>query len=1130
MKKRKSGILRKLLGRVALWMAVAAVTAVAFSACSTKKNTAATRNYQAFITRYNVYFNGDEHYKETQKEMERAYEDDYSQQLFMHPVEAYSNPKAPQPSGSFTRSIEKAQKAIQLHSIKKRPKRKPGRSNDPEYKKWLKREEYNPFLHNAWMLMGRSQYFNGDFLGAASTFYYIAKHFSWLPNTVTEAKLWQARSYCGLDWLFEAETILTRIKEDELTTGRLKELYYFTFADFYVRSRDNAKAIPMLKEALGFAHGAQKTRLNFLLGQLYSAEGDNAAAYAAYRKAAGSNSASYRTKFNARIKQSEVFQGSDITPEVKSLLRMTRYDRNKDYLDQIYYAIGNLYLSRRDTANAIVNYVLAAEKSTRGGIEKAISQATLGGLYFGQARYDLAQPCYAEAVPQLPDNYPDIALLKRRSDVLDELAVYSQNVNLNDSLLRLSAMPEEQRLAVIDKIIEDLKKKEKEEADEARRAEYLAEQEASGSNLIQNNAQAPSSFVLNSDNSWYFYNTATRNAGKTDFQKRWGSRKLENDWRRRNKASFSLDDFGSGGDDDEAQTGDGGENGSGDGGGGNDEESKAAAEEAAKANDPHFREYYLKQIPMTDVEKTTAEDVIREGLYNSGLILKDKLEDFDAADGEWQKLLNRYPENVYRLDIFYNEYLMNVRRDRPVEAERYRQMILSEFPESNYGKAMADPNYIENLRSMFARQEALYEQAYESYLSDDNKRVHDAYEKMVTDYPLSPLMPKFMFLHALAFVTDNKPEEFNATLKELLERYPDTDVTPMASAYLKGMAQGRKLRSGGSNMRSMLWDIRLTNDSTAISGDAEIDFVLAPEEPHYLVLLFSTDSISPNQLLFDVARHNFTTYVVRDFDLEVMNFGRLGLLLVKGFQNEGELNHYRSLLAQDNGVIIPAGVRPVQISKSNFEKLLQGAGSFDDYFRFIGEESVRETHESVLPPDEYPSAEEMYEDAPTEPVDESALPTPEEIVTTGSEPSPATDVESDKDTQVQSAPDKSTEPAGPVAAPEQTPAEPETKAEPKPEAKPEPETKAEPETSPEVKPEAKPEPAPAVKPETVPAAKQEEQKAKEAPRTPAKPKQPAVPKPKPKTPVKPKPVPKPQPKPQTPKLPDYPIGSEGDED
>ncbi|WP_300504074.1 tetratricopeptide repeat protein [uncultured Duncaniella sp.] len=1087
-----------------LILLAAVLWTVAFSSCSTKKNTAATRNYQAFITRYNIYFNGDEHFKETLKELESAYEDDYTSQLFMHPVEAYANPKAPQPQGSFTRSIEKAQKAIQLRSIKKRPKRKPGHANDPEYKKWLKREEYNPFLHNAWMLMGRSQYFNGDFLGAASTFYYVAKHFSWLPNTVLEAKLWQARSYCALDWLFEAETILTRIKTDELVNNTLRELYYFTFADFYIRSHDNSKAIPMLKEALGYAHGTQKTRLNFLLGQLYSAEGDNAAAYQAYRKAGGASSASYRTKFNARIKQSEVFQGADITPEVKALQRMTRYDRNKEYLDQIYYAIGNLYLSRRDTANAIANYVLAAEKSTRNGVEKAFSQITLGGLYFDRHRYDLAQPCYAEAVPLLPDSYPDLALLQRRSDVLDELAVYSQNVTLNDSLLRLAAMPEAERLAVIDKIISDLKKKEKEEAEAAKREEYLAQQAATGSNLKQDNAQAPTAFNLNTDKSWYFYNTASRNAGRTDFQKRWGSRKLENDWRRRNKASFSFDEFGSE-DEEDAETGSDtpADDGSEDGG-----SSEEKASEAAKANDPHNREYYLKQIPFTDVEKVTAEDVIREGLYNSGLVLKDKLEDFDAADSEWQRLMSRYPDNVYRLDIYYNEYLMNVRRDRPAEAERYRQLILAEFPESNYAKAMSDPNYLDNLRSMFARQEALYDEAYADYLADNNADVHKAYERMVAEYPLSPLMPKFMFLHALAFVTDNKPDEFGATLKELLERYPETDVTPMASSYLKGLAQGRKLRSGGSNMRGMLWDIRLSNDSTATGDGAEIEFVLEPEEPHYLVLLFSTENISPNQLLFDVARHNFTTYMVRDFDLEVMNFGRLGLLLIKGFRNEGELNHYRSLLAQDNGVIIPEGVRPVQISKSNFEKLLQGGGSFDDYFRFIGEETVKATHESVLPPEEYPSAEEMYDRSEDSNPDRSEQ-SDESDESDRSDKSDESDRSDQSDLPVlppakMNQPDSLNLPKAVVTLPSDT-----TAIQP---ANPVPDTS--------VQPEAKPSVNPAPKSSTQPAPK----------KTP----QPVVPKPKAKTEPKKQPVPQPKTKTvtpvTTPKLPDYPLGSEGDED
>ena len=560
--------------------------------CSPKKNTAATRKYQEFITRYNIHYNGDTHYKETLHEMEESYEDDFSRMLFIHPAAAKADEKAPQPQGNFDRSIEKAQKAIQLRSIKKKPKKKAGKSSDPKYKAWMRREEYNPFLHNSWMMMGRSQYLNGDFLGAASTFFYISKHFSWLPATVVEAKLWEARSYCALDWLFEAESILTRVKAEQLTSKPIRSLYYSTYADLLIKQKNYEEAVPMLAKAIPLATRPQRTRLNFLLGQVYSALGQKDLAYKAFDKAGSSSSASYRTKFNARIKQSEVFSGTDITPEVKALKRMVRYDRNKEYLDQIYYAIGNLYLSRADTANAIANYELAVEKSTRSGIDKAIAQITLGTLYYDLRKYSKAQPCYSEAVPLLPTTWPDYSTLRRRSDVLDELALYSQNVELNDSLLRLSAMTPEQQQKVVERIIEELKEKEKEEAEAAAREEFLANRDAMGNTMQGSSSKAPQTFVMNTgDDSWYFYNTATKNAGRTEFQRRWGNRKLEDDWRRRNKSTFDFNDFGTSGDDsadNEEET--------------DETDSEAADKEnggkenADKENDPHYPEYYLKQM------------------------------------------------------------------------------------------------------------------------------------------------------------------------------------------------------------------------------------------------------------------------------------------------------------------------------------------------------------------------------------------------------------------------------------------------------------------------------------------------------------------------------------------------------
>ena len=940
-------------------------TIVLLTACSTKKNTSLSRFWQAFNTRYNVYYNGETNYIEQLHDMETNYEDDYSQRVLIHPAEAHANPKATKPAGSFDRTIEKMQKAIQLHSIKKRPKKKSGKANDPKYKEWLKRDEYNPFLHNAWMMMGKAQYMKGDFLSSAATFNYVSRHFKWLSDVVAEAQLWEVRSYCALGWLNEADNIFTHIHREKISSGKVQAQYDLTAANFYIKNRKDSLAIPYLAKAIKKTGGAQKVRLNFLLGQLYAEAGDNARAYKAFGAVSGANGATYRTRFNARIKQSAVFSGKNINSEVKSLKRMTSLDRNKDYLDQIYYAIGNLYLSRKDTANAVSNYILAAQKSTRNGIDKAISQLTLGEIYFAQHNYADAQPCYAEAVPIINEDYPDYKMLKRRSDVLDELAVYAQNVKLQDSLLILSKLSPEEQKAVAQKLVDALVKKEKEEAENAKREEYLAEQAALG-NQNGNNSNAPSSFQINTDKSWYFYNTATKNAGKTAFQKAWGSRRLEDDWRRRNKATFSLDDFETGNNDNkDAESGtELAENDS----------TKVDQEQKKKEDDPHFVEYYLKQIPQTDDERSNCNDIIQEGLYNMGVILKDKLEDFPSSINEFNTLLTRFPDNVYRLDTYYNLYLMYMRMDNGAMAEHFRTLITTEFAESSYGMAMKDKNYFNNLRNMERDQEAMYAKAYDAYLNNRNDEVHAAYAEMNSRYPLSKIMPKFMFIDALSYVTEKDYDKFKSTLKEMLERYPETDMTPMASSMLKQMAQGRKLNGGGSNVRGMVWSTRLTNDTTA----ADIERKLTPfseerNKPHYYVMAYPTDSVSANELLFNVARHNFNSFVVKDFDLEQMTFGRMGLLLVKGFANFNEVSHYKSVLEADKELVIPPMVRHVLISVDNFNILLNEGRSLEEYFDYLENKSVPKESSEVgdEPADaaDEPESDEPAATAPAEPAD-----------------------------------------------------------------------------------------------------------------------------------------------------------------
>ena len=907
---------------------------VTLAACSNKTNTARSRFWHSFTTKYNVYYHGKANYDEQLKAMMDAYEDDYSQHLYMHPAEARSNPKAPQPSGSFDRTIEKMEKAITLHSIKKKPKRKSGKNKDPKYQEWLARDEYNPFLHNAWYLLAKSQYMKGDFLDAAATFRYITRHFSWKKDLVQECQVREALCYCAMGWPAEADNVLSHVHMDEITNKKVRALANAAFADYHIKAQEPEQAIPYLAKAVKGFKGNDKVRMSFLLGQLYEDIGDKHNAYLAYKQAGSSSGSTYRTKFNARIKQSAVYEGANIASEVKALKRMTRYDRNKDYLDQVYYAIGNLYLSHNDTLNAIENYRLAAEKSTRNGVDKAISQLTLGGIYFARRQYDFAQPCYAEAIPLVNEDYPNYKLLKKRSDVLDELAVYSQNVTLQDSLLELAAMTPEEQKAVIAQIIEDLKKKEKEEKEAAEREAFLAEQDAKG-NLIQDKDNAPSTYVMNTDNSWYFYNTATKNAGKTQFQKLWGSRKLEDNWRRYNKSTFSFNDEEA----DSALTALAdsmvvNENG---------DTVKVDLEALKRSEDPHFEEYYLKQIPKTEEDIQNAHEIIQEGLYNMGIILKDKMEDYNAAAYEFNQLLESYPDNTYRLDVYYNMYMMYKRNGQDADAEPYRDSILVNFPESKYGMAMQDPNYLENLKNMNHDQERMYEAAYANYLANNHTGVHEAYAEMMRKYPLSKIMPKFMFIDALSYLTEKNHDQFKETLKDMLQRYPQTDITPVASEIVKQLNQGRRLEGGGSNMRGMLWSTRLSNDTTPQALEKVFTpFAEDNDKPQVFILLYPMDSINSNMLLYEVARHNFNTFRVKDYDIEQMNFGSLGLLVVKGLDNFKEAVNYRTLFEQDQQITIPRQVHYVIISVDNFNLLLNEGRTFEDYFNYLEEKNDKQ--------------------------------------------------------------------------------------------------------------------------------------------------------------------------------------------
>jgi len=908
--------------------------------CSTKKNTKASRFYHAFNSKYNIYYNGKTSFDESLKAMQDGYTESYTDMILMHPVSAQPKDKET-PGGPFNRAIEKGNKAIKLHSIKAKPKKKPGWRNNPKQRAFQEQEEYNPFLKKAWLLIGQGQFYNADFLQAAATFSYIARHYPEDEELVAEARLWQARSYAEMDWLFEAEDILAKLNRNGIPKKNLDQ-YATVYADYLVKSKDYEEAIPYFKTAIkAEKNRKQRTRMKYLLAQIYAEEGQDNLAYKTFGEVVKANPP-YDLEFSARIRQTEVFSGANYQKVVKMLQGMAKSDKNKDYLDQVYYALGNVYLSREDTVQAIANYETGVEKSVRNGMDKAILWIKLGDIYFQQRDYIRAQPCFSGALAIIQKEYKEYDRVSKLSAVLDELVVHAEAVHLQDSLQTLARMPETERLAVIDKIIEQVIREEEEAKAEMEKAAYLAEMESMGTGIDRPGTETNIiTLPTAGGESFYFYNPQTVSQGKTQFQRRWGRRPLEDDWRRRNKKVTTFDENI---DDQPIDTG----------------QEPLLGEDGLPlpldsldnflpeeiSDDPKTREYYIQQIPLTDEDIEASNIIIIDGLYNMAMIYKDKLEDLPLATEAFEELQRRFPGNEHSLESYYQIYLMALRTGDTALASRYKSKLITEFPESDYAVAVADPNYEYNIRMMDSVQDSIYQKTYASYLADDIQAVRRNYREISAKYPLATLMPKFMFLDALTYVQEGDAEGFKEALKILVERYPDADVTELAGEMLKGVLRGRAMVQG--SVRGMVWNLRFGGEGELSAADSARTFSTEKNMPYRMMMVYPTGSVDKNKLLFVVAAYNFANFMVKTFDLTQEESGPLSILTISGFVSFEEIHQYYKMIYGKDGFAssLSGEIAVIPISEDNYGTLMRGK-TLDEYISFLEDSFGEEAPELV---------------------------------------------------------------------------------------------------------------------------------------------------------------------------------------
>ena len=902
---------------------VVLIAIVGITGCGSRKNnTASTRMYHAFSARYNTFHNGNKAYTDAMQAQSEGHKDNYLEQLPLLIIS--SKETQSQGANNYDRAIEKAQKAIKNHSIKRKPKKPSGKKLSQKEKLFYAQKEFNPFLWRAWFLMADAQMQKGEFTEAASTYIYISRLYENNRDIVAQARIKLAKCYTELEWIYEAEEILQRVHRDTVPDG-LKEEFAHAKGNLLLKQERYGEAIPHISTGMrrDGATNLDKAREHYLLGQLYILTGDYKSAYKSFDKTISKNPP-YELEFNARIRQTESATDENQKKILRKLKKMARSPKNEEYLSQIYYAIGNIHMNGKDTTEAIKAYETGVAEGSTSGYGTGMIHLSLANIYWEREKFSKAYENYGKAMAIINENTAGYEDAKFRSGVLGEVVSYTDIVEKQSELLYWSTLTPEELYPIIDKLIEEAKRleelKKKEEEKNGNK-----EDGANALNKAGNAAAAtPGGPTVNFQ--WYFYNPQVVAQGINTFKQQWGERELKDYWRFSNGVASLVNSSESAND---SIMGDGIAQDSTLLAGTDSLQLTAEAQEQPVAG-PTTREFYLQQIPQSDEDKEKAHNALRDALYESGIIFKEKVNDKKMTIKNLEKIVEEYPGYERMADTYFNLFVACSRWDEPEKAEHYRNLLISNYPDSTVTRMIQQPDFFESAETRRHKEDSMYVKAYQHYTAQEYSHVEQENSLAAEKYPKGRHRARFMFIDAMAKLYSDRQDEALKALGEIVGYFPNDSISAMANEISTGIKEGRLLRSGIS---TSIWDRKA--DGTIRSGNDSVPpFVTERNEPYYFVLAFPNDSLDEKRLLFEMARYNFSRYMVRNFEMTFERQAEITLFEVKEFLNFDEAFLYRKrLFANGETARLLEGIQAFIISKTNLDLLLQYY-TFGEYAEF----------------------------------------------------------------------------------------------------------------------------------------------------------------------------------------------------
>ncbi len=723
--------------------------------CSTKKNSFVNRNWHALNTEYNVLYNGNVALDLGINDLKSGYKDNFWETL---PIERMQIPDEGLLPGqksknqNFERAETKATKAIQKHSMN------------------IERREKNPQMDEAYLLLGKSRYYDQRFIPALEAFNYIL-YKNADSDKIYESKIWREKTNIRLENdALAIKNLKKLLKEKKLKPQVLADANAI-LAQGYVNLEQKDSAIAPLKKALENTKlKEEKARYNFILGQLYQALKYNDSAYNSFQSVIEMKRKSPKAYvIQAYAKQSElVNQTNDTVLFLKKYEKLFKDRENRPYLDILNYQMAQFYDQLNRKEQAIKYYNKSLKARTGDTYLQASAYKNLATIYFDKKKYLTAGKYYDSTLVNLiKKNKEYFTFLKKREN-LEDVIKYEGIVKNNDSILHLSTLSESEKEKYFNNYIASIKEK---ELAEKVKVEKEKELKANGIQDIENNTKVknktevpniiqlpPNVNTTVGNDAFYFYNPTAVAYGKITFVKNWGKLELKDNWAWEKESNTK-----------------------------NNIEQSTSIEntivEKDTTNNPKYQaNYYIKQIPTSPQILDSLSRELNFANYQLGVIYKEKFKEYPLALTKFQSVLQNKPEDRLILPSLYNEYKIYELLDKS-KAEEIKDKIILNYPNTRYAQILSGK--LVETDSTTLTPELAYKELYKLYKNQEYSTLITNLEASLAQLAGDDIMPKLELLKANVLAKTEGLEAYKKTLNYVALNYPNAEEGKQAEEIMR---------------------------------------------------------------------------------------------------------------------------------------------------------------------------------------------------------------------------------------------------------------------------------------------------------------------------------------------------------